>query len=98
MSRPVPWFLRPEEPCIPLQSCWLLTHLPTPNMTEASVKSKIIGAAKYKILLVDNTKVNQVAFAKFGGIDDLDCIVTDKDTPAKFLDKVDKKGVKVLAV
>jgi DeoR family fructose operon transcriptional repressor len=70
--------------------------LTTPNLTEASIKRRMIGAAKYKILLVDNTKTNQINFAKFADITDLDYIITDSNTTDDFVQKAEKKGVEVV--
>jgi DeoR family fructose operon transcriptional repressor len=70
--------------------------LTTPNLTEASMKRRMIGAGKYKILLADHTKTNLINFAKFADITDLDYIITDTNTSDDFVSKAEEKGVEVV--
>ena len=70
--------------------------LTTPNLTEASIKKRMLGAAKYRILLADNTKTNKVTFAKFAEITDVDYLITDSNTSSDFIKKAKTKGVEVL--
>lgn len=51
--------------------------LTTPNMIEASVKSKMIRSARQVILLADHSKYGRVSFVRFGELFDVNCIVTD---------------------
>lgn len=50
--------------------------LTTPNITEASVKQKMIHVADQIYVLADHSKIGRVSFTKFGGLDEIDGCVT----------------------
>lgn len=52
--------------------------LTTPNITEASVKKKMMQVADQIYVLADHSKIGRVSFAKFGGLDEIDgCVTSD---------------------
>ena len=51
--------------------------LTTPDVAEAAVKAAMIAAARRVVVLADRTKVGNDGFARFGGLDAVDTIVTD---------------------
>lgn len=51
--------------------------LTTPDLAEAAVKRTITAAARRVVLLADSTKYGREHFARFGGLDDVDLLITD---------------------
>ncbi len=52
--------------------------LTTPNITEASVKERMMQVAEQVFVLADHSKVGRVSFARFGSLSDIDgCITSD---------------------
>lgn len=52
--------------------------LTTPNISEASVKEKMIQVSEQVFVLADHTKVGRVSFARFGMLSEIDgCITSD---------------------
>ena len=52
--------------------------------------------AKEKILAVDSSKFDQVAFAEIGSLDQITTIVTDAKPETRWLQHFDKIGVKCI--
>jgi DeoR family transcriptional regulator, fructose operon transcriptional repressor len=50
--------------------------LTTPNIVEASIKSKMISIANQVYVLADHSKIGRVSFAKFGCIKDINACIT----------------------
>jgi DeoR family fructose operon transcriptional repressor len=70
----------------------------TPNLLEAQVKKAMIRAAKEVILLCDRSKLNRIAFAKVSPLSSVDILITDRQAPPDFLDRVREQGVRVIQV
>ncbi|GAA4821461.1 DeoR/GlpR family DNA-binding transcription regulator [Streptomyces ziwulingensis] len=51
--------------------------LTTPDLAEAAVKRAAVAAARRVVLLADSSKYGQEHFARFGGLDDVDLLITD---------------------
>lgn len=52
--------------------------LSTPDPDEAAAKQAMIGAANRVVVLADSSKFNREDLVSFGGLDDVDVIVTDR--------------------
>ncbi len=53
--------------------------------TEAAVKVALMQAAKRKIMLVDNSKLGKVSFAKVCDISEFDTVITDKKPSTEWI-------------
>ncbi|CAM5343212.1 DeoR/GlpR family DNA-binding transcription regulator [Streptomyces fumanus] len=51
--------------------------LTTPDLAEAAVKRAAVAAARRVVLLADSSKHGQEHFARFGGLGDVDLLITD---------------------
>ncbi|CAM5667250.1 DeoR/GlpR transcriptional regulator OS=Streptomyces alboniger OX=132473 GN=CP975_08000 PE=4 SV=1 [Streptomyces alboniger] len=51
--------------------------LTTPDLAEAAVKRAAVAAARRVVLLADSAKHGQQHFARFGGLTDVDLLITD---------------------
>lgn len=59
----------------------------------ANNKKSMLEAAKVKILAIDNSKFNQISFAKIGDLRDISVIVTDKKPDKDWLLKFAEYGI-----
>lgn len=59
----------------------------------ANNKSSMFYMAKKKILAVDSTKFNKIAFAKIGDLKEISVIVTDKKPEEEWLKRLESEGV-----
>ena len=62
----------------------------------ALIKRAMMASAKQVILAADHSKFDRVAFAGIGGLSSLSCLITDLDPGARWLQALDKYGVKLL--
>lgn len=62
----------------------------------ANNKASMFYMAKNKILAVDSTKFNKIAFAKIGDLKDISVIVTDKKPEEEWLRKLEDEGVECI--
>ncbi len=76
----------------------LADGLTTPNLVEATMKSKMIKAAKQVILLADSSKVGKVTFGKFADITEVHKCVIDDGVPESIVKELRKKGIDVYLV
>ena len=51
--------------------------LSTPDTAEAAVKTALIRAARKRVLLVDSSKLGETSLVRFGGLEELDVLITD---------------------
>lgn len=65
---------------------------------EASLRSQIIQNAQTVIAVCDYSKFGIRALCNVCNIEDIDVLITDKKAPKKMLDKIRKKGVKVIII
>ena len=68
----------------------------TANHAEAQIKKMITRAAKTRIALADHTKFGTQSFAYVGPIADIDVLVTDSGTDAKYIKGLREAGVEVV--
>ena len=70
--------------------------LTTTDPAEAFTKERAISRASSVVLLVDGTKFTKTSFIRFGGIDTLDDLITDRKPPAAELTALKRAGVRVI--
>ncbi|GGN77083.1 DeoR/GlpR family DNA-binding transcription regulator [Nocardia rhizosphaerihabitans] len=70
--------------------------LSTPDPEEAAVKRAMIAAADRVVVVADSGKVGREDFVRFGGIDDIDVLVTDSDIPATAHAELVGAGIEVV--
>jgi DeoR family fructose operon transcriptional repressor len=68
----------------------------TANHAEAQIKKMITRAAKTRIALADHTKFGTQSFAYVGPVTDIDILVTDSGTDAKYIEGLREAGVEVV--
>ena len=69
--------------------------LSTPDPAEAAVKAAIIASAQTTVLMADHTKFGMKAACRYGGIEDLDLVVTDSGIESSTVDDLRALGTEV---
>ena len=69
--------------------------LMTPDIDEADIKQAVIASSTKKVVLSDVSKFQQVAFATFGNLDQVDLLVTGTLAP-KLKTHFKQKNIKEL--
>ncbi|MEU0596802.1 DeoR/GlpR family DNA-binding transcription regulator [Streptomyces sp. NPDC006393] len=70
--------------------------LTTPDLAEAAVKRAAIAAARRVVLLADSTKHGQEHFARFGGLGDVDLLITDSGLSPEDAAVIERGGTEVV--
>ncbi|CAL9448232.1 Glucitol operon repressor [Streptomyces sp. enrichment culture] len=70
--------------------------LTTPDLAEAAVKRAAVAAARRVVLLADSTKHGQEHFARFGGLGDVDLLVTDSGLSPDDTAAIESGGTEVV--
>lgn len=70
--------------------------LSTPDRDEAATKRAILRSARRSIVLADASKVGVEAAQRFGGLDEVDLLVTDAGLPATDRRRLEKAGLDVV--
>ncbi|MEU2790142.1 DeoR/GlpR family DNA-binding transcription regulator [Streptomyces sp. NPDC007100] len=70
--------------------------LTTPDLAEAAVKRAAIAAARRVVLVADSSKFGQAHFARFGGLDDVDLLVTDTGLSPDDALAIERAGTEVV--
>ena len=65
------------------------------NQAEADVKRAVIQKADNVIMLLDSSKVNKKTPYSFATLQDINCMVVDKNFPKELKASIEQKGVKV---
>lgn len=73
----------------------LVSGLSDPTEEGASLKKAMIAASRNQTLLLDNSKFGIKAFAHIAGLDCLQEIITDSETPVDTVKKLEKIGIRV---
>ena len=63
---------------------------------EVAIKRDMVRRAKKVIAIVDSSKWGRVGFASFASIDELDCVITDRDAPADMVNALEASGIQVI--
>ncbi|MFF1281022.1 DeoR/GlpR family DNA-binding transcription regulator [Streptomyces sp. NPDC058299] len=70
--------------------------LTTPDLAEAAVKRAAIAAARRVVLLADSAKHGQEHFARFGGLSDVDLLITDSGLSPEDTAVIERGGTEVV--
>nr|BFD84292.1 DeoR/GlpR family DNA-binding transcription regulator [Streptomyces sp. Xyl84] len=70
--------------------------LTTPDLAEAAVKRAAVAAARRVVLLADSTKHGQEHFARFGGLSDVDLLITDSGLSPEDAAAIEGGGTEVV--
>ncbi|MBT2415831.1 DeoR/GlpR transcriptional regulator [Streptomyces sp. ISL-12] len=70
--------------------------LTTPDLAEAAVKRAAVAAARRVVLLADSTKYGQEHFARFGGLPDVDLLITDSGLSPDDAAAIERGGTEVV--
>ncbi|MDT9685339.1 DeoR/GlpR family DNA-binding transcription regulator [Streptomyces sp. TRM76323] len=74
-----------------------LAHgLTTPDLAEAAVKRAVVAAARRVVLLADSAKHGQDHFARFGGLADVDLLITDTGLDPQDAAAIEAAGTEVV--
>jgi len=67
--------------------------LTTTDPAEAYTKELVMKQAGEVILLVDSEKIGKISFARSGGVDQVDHIITDSGVDEHFLEQIQKRDI-----
>lgn len=66
------------------------------NEKEAQIKKAMFSAAQKRILAIDSTKFDRIAFIKVCDIEDIDVVVTDSKPEDKWIKFFEDKGIELI--
>jgi len=67
-----------------------------PYQTECELKKKVIATAKKVNVLMDHTKINKNLPFTFAMLEDINCIITDRQMPENILEEAVRKNVEIV--
>jgi len=70
--------------------------LTTTDPSEAYTKELVMKQARQVILLADSSKVGKVSFARAGGLERVNVLITDKNVDRDFARELNRKGIKLI--
>ncbi|MGA2929640.1 MAG: DeoR/GlpR family DNA-binding transcription regulator [Solirubrobacteraceae bacterium] len=70
--------------------------LTTPDLAEAAVKRAMLQAARRVVVLADHTKIGNDGFARFGGLDEVDTLISDDGLDAALAIDIQAAGPRVV--
>ncbi|MEU6538173.1 DeoR/GlpR family DNA-binding transcription regulator [Streptomyces sp. NPDC047000] len=70
--------------------------LTTPDLAEAAVKRAAMTAARRVVLLADSSKYGQEHFARFGGLSNVDLLITDSGLSPDRAAAIERGGMEVV--
>lgn len=70
--------------------------LTTPNLVEASIKSKMMSVADQVYVLADHTKIGHISFAKFGNLENIDACITGNTVSEEQKMEFEKRNIKFI--
>ena len=68
----------------------------TTDPREAHTKERVMTHASQVILLADSSKIGKVSFARFGDLDRVDVLITNRGAPEGELKELRNRGIKVI--
>jgi DeoR family transcriptional regulator of aga operon len=68
------------------------------NLPEAQIKTRMIHAARYTVVVADGTKVGKTSVARIAHIDEIDCLITTASADRDALAPIEDLGVDVTVV
>ena len=79
--------------CLGISSDGEITY---PGLSDIPVKKAMIASADTVYLVADSTKLGRAAFASIGGIEQVDCLITDSGITDEYRTLIGSKGVKII--
>ena len=70
--------------------------LTTPDRTEAEIKSAMLAAARRTVVMADHTKFGDEHFSRFGAVEDIDVIITDRSLDQQVAAEIEAAGPMVV--
>jgi DeoR family fructose operon transcriptional repressor len=70
--------------------------LTTPDPAEAEVKRTMIARARRAVVLADHTKFESDHLVRFGELDDIDLVITDRDLDGSIASAIHERGPQVV--
>lgn len=67
--------------------------LSTPDVETSRLKKTMIQNSNTTILLADSSKIGNVSFARFAGLEEIDLLITDQEADPEFIRDAKGKGV-----
>ena len=74
----------------------LIHGLTTPDLLKAELKKKMVEAAKQLIVVADHTKIEKVSLVKVVSVEEINILVTGRETPQYIAQKYREKGIEVI--
>ncbi|MCR5175416.1 MAG: DeoR/GlpR family DNA-binding transcription regulator [Anaerovibrio sp.] len=68
----------------------------TASPLECDIKRYLVDKPAKKILMVDSSKIDSASLITFCNLDEIDCIVVDKDLPSKYREYFKEKNIEVI--
>lgn len=68
----------------------------TASPLECDIKRYLVDKPAKKILMVDSTKIDSASLITFCNLDEIDCIVVDKELPDKYREYFDSNHIEVI--
>jgi len=72
--------------------------LTTTDPAEAYTKELVMKQAGEVVLMVHSEKIGKISFARSGGVDQVDHIITDRNVPSEFEKRLREMNIKLTAV
>lgn len=69
--------------------------LTTPDPAEAAAKRQMLSSARRRILLADHSKIGAISGVRYGGIADIDLLITDAGADAAVVGELSAEGLAV---
>ena len=70
--------------------------LTTASPLECDIKRYLVDKTGKKILMVDSTKIDSASLISFCNLDEIDCIVVDKELPARYKEFFAEHNIEVI--
>lgn len=66
------------------------------NAEVTALKREMMKHARQRVLLCDARKLDQISYCAVGPIDQVDCLITDRQPSAAWQQELNKKNVRLL--
>lgn len=66
------------------------------NITEATLNQKMLSTSQKVVILADSTKFGRRGLGKICNLEDVDYIITDKNTSEKYITALEDAGIKII--
>jgi len=87
---------RAEKTILGASSISLVHGLTTPDLLKAELKKKMVEAARQLIVVADHTKIEKVSLIRVVPVEEIDILVTGRETPQYIAQKYGEKGIEVI--